>query len=65
VRGLLAARNGSILAHGLVPIDRAAYEALLDVTLETLDLRSTDLPRFPKLDLGQHPLSGGSSHAST
>ncbi len=49
---LLFARNGSILAHGLAPLNRESYEGLLAGLLEVLGLARADLPRFPRLELG-------------
>jgi len=51
IRGLLSARNGSILAHGLTPLDKRAYESLLAALLEILGLDRQELPRFPQLSL--------------
>lgn len=51
LQGLLAARNNSILAHGLGPLDERAYESLLATLLEVLGLSRAELPHFPRLEL--------------
>jgi len=53
VRGLLSARNDSILAHGMTPLGRKTWESLRAGLLEILEMDEAELPRFPKLRLGQ------------
>ena len=51
IRDLLAARNNSILAHGLAPVRPDTYEGLLASLLAMLGVNRRELPRFPTLKL--------------
>lgn len=46
----LEARNKSLLAHGYTPVSEDACRKLLAVTLDLLNMKLEDLPRFPVLN---------------
>jgi CRISPR-associated protein (TIGR02710 family) len=52
LRKVLGVRNMSLLAHGFAPVSEETYRKLRKITLEFLDLKVEELPRFPELDFG-------------
>jgi CRISPR-associated protein (TIGR02710 family) len=47
--GLLAARNQSLLAHGVVPVGRRTWESLFDASLGLVGWTRSNLTAFPRL----------------
>lgn len=50
LRKNLGARNMSLLAHGYKPVEEQTYKDLLNLSLDFLELKEDELPRFPRLD---------------
>lgn len=48
---LMAARNGSILAHGTTPIGPDTYRKLFDIALDLAGVEEVSLPKVPELDI--------------
>ena len=51
LKDLLAARNDSILAHGISPIGPDTYQKLYQIALDLADVTEADLPQVPELDI--------------
>ena len=51
LRDLLTARNYSILAHGISPIDKAAFEKMWHIILSFGGITEAELPLFPEFPL--------------
>lgn len=47
----LSIRNNSLLAHGLQPVSKTAFDKFWTAVLDTLEIREDDVPRWPKWDL--------------
>lgn len=51
----LTKRNNSLLAHGLQPVKREAFQSFWESALLAFDLGDTDIPRWPQLKLKLPP----------
>ncbi len=47
----LSGRNGSLLAHGLVPVKKESFESFLQSVLSSLDISDSCIPYWPQLEL--------------
>ncbi len=46
----LSRRNGSLLAHGLVPVKKESFESFLQSVLSSLDISDSCIPYWPQLE---------------
>jgi CRISPR-associated protein (TIGR02710 family) len=51
IKSLLGMRNGSILAHGFIPVGREVFQDLFGLMLDFSGMTEEDLPRFPDMQL--------------
>ncbi|MCX7799150.1 MAG: hypothetical protein N2109_02275, partial [Fimbriimonadales bacterium] len=51
LRSHLEKRNGSILAHGIVPLDEEGYEAMEAAVWSALEIEEGDVPMWPEIRL--------------
>jgi len=49
IEGHLQKRNGSLLAHGLRPVEQADFEALWAALVPVLDVQQQEVPHWPEL----------------